>query len=281
MSDNDRLPRVALLCHEGDHIDAEGLATWLAASFDLVGIVLLRNRPGKLLRNVRREIRRSGLLRFLDVAAFRVLYRFRHARSDAAWIAREVDRLRRWYPADLGAVPRLVAGNPNSGEVRAFLERLRPDLLIARCKFILKPEIFTIPSAGTFVLHPGICPEYRNAHGCFWALVKRDLDRVGMTLLRVDPGVDTGPVYLQATYPFDEVRESHKVIQYRVVLENLEAIAATLLAVWKGQARPMSTEGRESAVWGQPWLTAYLAWKTAARRRQMNAPVDTALSRRL
>ena len=41
-------------------------------------------------------------------------------------------------------------------------------------------------SLGTFVMHPGICPEYRNAHGCFWALANRDLARVGMTLLRAD-----------------------------------------------------------------------------------------------
>ena len=201
-------------------------------------------------------------------------------RHDAHGRAREVDRLRRRYPARLEAVPRLVATSPNTEEVRDFLQRLRPDLLIARCKFILKPEIFTIPGAGTFVLHPGICPEYRNAHGCFWALVNRDLDRVGMTLLRVDAGVDTGPIYLQATYPFNEVEESHRVIQYRVVLDNLEAIAATLRSAWNGHASPIRTEGRRSATWGQPWLTAYLRWKAAARRTRANAPGDAALSRR-
>ena len=93
--------------------------------------------------------------------------------------------------------------------------------------------------------------------------------------------MDTGPIYLQATYPFNEVEESHRVIQYRVVLDNLEAIAATLRSVWNGHAPPISTEGRGSATWGQPWLTAYLRWKAAARRRQVNAPSDPALSRRL
>ena len=83
-------------------------------------------------------------------------------------------------------------------------------------------------SAGTFVLHPGICPEYRNAHGCFWALANRDLDRVGMTLLRVDAGIDTGPVYLHGTCDYDEVRDSHIVIQHRAVVDNLDAIGRTL-----------------------------------------------------
>ena len=31
---------------------------------------------------------------------------------------------------------------------------------------------------------------------------------------------------------------------------------------------PVAVEGRESAVWGQPQLTAYLRWKWQARRRR-------------
>lgn len=259
-------PRAVLICHAYDPIDREGLAAWLASSFDLVGIVALVDGPRRVFRTARRELRRVGIRRFLDVLAFRAFYRARLRRADATWIQDEVKRLRSVYPARLAGVPVLEALTPNTPEVRRFLESARPDLVIARCKFILKPEIFTIPATGTFVLHPGICPEYRNAHGCFWALANRDLERVGMTLLRVDAGVDTGPVYLHASYKFDEVRESHMVIQYRVVLENLEAIAATLMAAWRNEARPLSTAGRRSAVWGQPWLTAYRRWKRAARQ---------------
>jgi methionyl-tRNA formyltransferase len=134
---------------------------------------------------------------------------------------------------------------------------------------ILKQSIFAIPRVGTFVLHPGICPEYRNAHGCFWALTRRDFDRVGMTLLRVDPGIDTGPIFLHASYAFDEVEESHSIIQWRTVTENLDAVADILIALSRGEAvQPLCVEGRESAVWGQPQLTAYLRWKREARRRR-------------
>ncbi len=262
------LPRVVLMCHAGDRIDAEGLASWLAASVQLVGIVMLRDRPQRKIRVMQREIRRSGFLRFLDVMAFRLYYRLRLRQGDEAWVAREVARLRAAHPANLQGVPICSAANPNTRDVQRFLGQLQPDLMIARCKFILRSEIFAIPRTGTFVLHPGICPEYRNAHGCFWALVNRDLDRVGMTLLRADKGVDTGPIFLQASYKFNELVESHVVIQYRVVLENLDAIRDALLAVWRGGARPLSTEGRRSAVWGQPWLSAYLRWKIHARAGQ-------------
>ena len=174
--------------------------------------------------------------------------------------------LRRRYPADLDAIPHVIVTSPNSDEAKTFLAQLQPDVVVARCKVILKPDVLELPRVGTFVLHPGICPEYRNAHGCFWALVNRDLDRVGMTLLKADPGVDTGPVYLQASYPFDEVRESHVVIQHRVVTENLDAIGQILLALCRGEkVDVVETSGRRSATWGQPRLTEYLRWKRAAR----------------
>lgn len=115
-------------------------------------------------------------------------------------------------------------------------------------------------------MHPGICPEYRNAHGCFWALANRDLNKVGMTLLKIDKGVDTGPVFGFYSYPFDEVNESHIVIQNRTVLENLDALRGKLIEIFDGSASPLDTTGRQSAVWGQPWLSKYFEWKSLAKR---------------
>jgi folate-dependent phosphoribosylglycinamide formyltransferase PurN len=260
---------VVLICHEQDRLDIEGLASWLANSLRLAGLIVIRDPRSRLWRKAKREITRVGWLRFADVVAYRIYARLRLARGDAQWKAAEVTRLRRRYAADLNDVPRVVVSSPNSNEAREFLERLRPDLAIARCKIILKESIFSIPRIGTFVLHPGICPEYRNAHGCFWALTRRDFNRVGMTLLRVDPGIDTGPIFLHGSYEFDELEESHSIIQWRTVTENLDAIAAILIALSRGeQVKPISVEGRESAVWGQPQLTAYFRWKWEARRRR-------------
>src|SRR6266508_3727418 len=107
-------PRVVLICHREDRLDAEGLATWLATSFNLVGMVELRERPWRVLKRARREIRRVGLLGFADVLAFRAYYRLVHAGRDRRWLDGEVARLRARYPADLQQVPRLAAANPNT-----------------------------------------------------------------------------------------------------------------------------------------------------------------------
>ncbi|HEY4128773.1 MAG TPA: formyltransferase family protein [Gammaproteobacteria bacterium] len=260
------VPRVVLMCHEGDRIDLEGLSAWIATSMDLVGVIKIREQRDRTRQRIRRELQRVGWLRFLDVLAFRVYYRLVWARRDHAWMEAEIQRLRERYPADPSGVMTLVTTDPNSKAVKAFLHWLKPHMMLARCKTILKQEVFTLPSHGTYVLHPGICPEYRNAHGCFWALVNRDKERVGMTLLRVDPGVDTGPMLLQSSYGYDELQESHTVMQYRVVTENLDAIAEKLKAAWRGILEPLPAHERKSATWGQPWLSAYLRWKHVARQ---------------
>jgi folate-dependent phosphoribosylglycinamide formyltransferase PurN len=256
--------RTLLICHEDAPLDRRAMPRWLSSFSTLAGVLVIRERGTRKLERARREIRRIGWLRFLDVTAFRIFYRLRLARRDRQWETGRVRELVARYP-EVDA-PELITATPNSSEAQRFIAAAAPDLVIARCKVLLKEEVFSIPKSGTFVMHPGICPEYRNAHGCFWALVRGDFERVGMTLLRVDRGIDTGRVYGYFSYPYDSYRESHIVIQDRVVFDNLDALAATLERIAAGSATPLDTSGRRSAVWGHPWLTGYLRWKRRARR---------------
>jgi hypothetical protein len=259
-------PRSVLICHRGAILDTEGLTHWLASFSHLAGVVVLDEPPARTFQRVRAQVRRNGIARLLDVFAFRAWYRLHYARSDRAFERQAVAALQARFPEVPASTRVLHARSVNAPETVAFLKACRPDFVIARCKTLLKPAVFEVPSAGTFVLHPGVCPEYRNAHGCFWALVSRDLERVGLTLLRIDAGIDTGPIYGYFTYPFDERTESHVRIQQRVLVENLDGIRDRLLAAVSGAARPLDAAGRRSATWGQPWLSAYIRWRRAARR---------------
>jgi folate-dependent phosphoribosylglycinamide formyltransferase PurN len=260
--------KALLICHEGAAMTQDGLVRWLASFSDVVGMVVLRETRQRVWRRIQREIERVGVLRFLDVVAFRLYYRLFLASRDRAWEEQHLkDMARRYSKVNPKAIPILYSHSPNTPEAAQFIRTQAPDIMLARCKTLLKERIFSIPTKGTFVMHPGICPEYRNAHGCFWALANDDLQKVGMTLLRIDKGVDTGPIYGYYSYKYDEVRESHIIIQHRVVYENLDAIKNKLLEIYHGQAVPLEVCGRASATWGQPWLTCYLRWKCRARRR--------------
>lgn len=258
--------KTVLICHYGAQFDEVIIARWLNSFSDLVGIVLIREPKSRILRRALREIGRSGPLRFLDVLAFRLFYFAAIGARDRRWKRQQLAKFRQSLPDIAPGIPRLITSSPNSPEAKAFAMGLDPDIMLARCKFLLTEAVYSIPRRGTFVMHPGICPEYRNAHGCFWALANRDLKRVGMTLLRIDRGVDTGPVFGYYSYPFDEHHESHIVIQYRVVLENLERLRSKFLEIFAGTAGPIDTSGRASAAWGQPWLTKFIKWKCSTMR---------------
>ncbi|MGE7138620.1 formyltransferase family protein [Luteibacter sp. NPDC031894] len=256
--------RTVLMCHAGDAFDREGLAAWMASFSDLAGVVVIDETGVQKRARIRREWRRLGTWRFLDVLAMRLYYRFKLAATDRAWMDATLANMRRRF-GDVPGVPELRVADANAPEVAAFLRERKPDIMIARSKQLLARRIYRIPRNGCLVMHPGICPEYRNAHGCFWALAERDLDRVGLTLLRIDAGVDTGPIYGYFTYAFDEARESHVRVQYRVVVENLDALAQRVREIAAGEAVPMDVSGRQSGVWGQPWLSRYVRWKRSAR----------------
>jgi hypothetical protein len=219
-------------------------------------------------RRMRRELKRVGIVRFLDVLAFRVYYRLRLARRDRAWEARMLHELTMRFPPVPAGTPVTRERSPNSGSAERFIRDTAPDIVLALSKHILSERIFSIAVKGTLVMHPGICPEYRNSHGCFWALANGDLGNVGMTLLKIDKGVDTGPVFGYFRYAYDEVAETHVVIQTRVILDNLDAIRDRLLDIADDRVEPIPTEGRPSAMWGQPRLISYLRWKRNARRRR-------------
>jgi len=243
------------------------------ASWSELRVIILIEEPGGVLwKRVRREFARVGFLRLLDVLAMRLYYRLALAGRDEQWKAGALGDLQRAYPAISASIPIIRVSSPNAAEVQQALTDAQPDLVLALCKNILAERVFSIPRYGTFVLHPGICPEYRNAHGCFWALASDDVERVGATLLRIDKGIDTGPVFAYFRAPFDEANESHIVIQHRMVLDSLQEIQASLLKIVTGDETTIPTTGRRSHEWGQPWLSRYFRWKSRARRRANARP---------
>ena len=254
--------RTLLICHHDARLDREVLPRWLASFSGLAGIVVVRDSRRQLWRRARRELKRSGVVGLLDVVAYRLYHRVRLSREDARREDALARRLEARYPAVPSGVPTLEVSSPNGAGAADFIRKARPDVVLARCKHLLKREVFELARTGTFAMHPGICPQYRNAHGCFWALASGDRENVGMTLLKIDAGVDTGPIYGFFRRPLEDPAETHTSIQDRVVFENLPEIQEALLAVHEGRARPIEVAGKPSAVWGQPRFTAY--WR--ARR---------------
>ncbi|MFM8445053.1 MAG: methionyl-tRNA formyltransferase [Methylococcus sp.] len=77
---------------------------------------------------------------------------------------------------------------------------LRPDLcIVAGLNRILKAKaIERLPPI--FNIHPSLLPAYRGGTPEFWHLAD-GVEQGGVTLHRIDPGIDTGPIVMQRSFP--------------------------------------------------------------------------------
>jgi methionyl-tRNA formyltransferase len=84
-----------------------------------------------------------------------------------------------------------------SPEAQAWLEEKAPDIavLIAYGQ-ILPARLLAIPRLGWINLHASLLPRYRGAAPIAWAIARGET-RSGITIMQIDPGMDTGPILLQ------------------------------------------------------------------------------------
>ncbi|GAB6183830.1 methionyl-tRNA formyltransferase [Thermodesulfovibrio hydrogeniphilus] len=68
---------------------------------------------------------------------------------------------------------------------------------------ILPKEVFNAPKYGCINLHASLLPKYRGAAPIQWALIKGE-KVTGVTIMQIDEGLDTGPIYLQKEVPIDD-----------------------------------------------------------------------------
>jgi UDP-4-amino-4-deoxy-L-arabinose formyltransferase/UDP-glucuronic acid dehydrogenase (UDP-4-keto-hexauronic acid decarboxylating) len=76
-------------------------------------------------------------------------------------------------------------------------------LLNVHSLFIIAPAIVQAPRYGSFNLHPGSLPQYAGLNTVSWALY-RGAHEYGVTLHKMDAGIDTGPVVFQTHFPVSE-----------------------------------------------------------------------------
>ena len=86
----------------------------------------------------------------------------------------------------------------NNEEFRAELERIAPDAIIVVGYGRIIPQwMIDLPRYGNLNLHGSLLPKYRGAAPIQWAIARGE-SVTGVTTIRIDAGLDTGDILLQA-----------------------------------------------------------------------------------
>ncbi len=102
--------------------------------------------------------------------------------------------------AELG-IPVLQPPTLRDPDVLAQLRALAPEAIVAVAYGqILRPELLAIPAKGVLNVHPSLLPRWRGASPIAGAILGGD-EETGVTIMLMDPGMDTGPVLSQVRYP--------------------------------------------------------------------------------
>lgn len=81
--------------------------------------------------------------------------------------------------------------------VRRALTGYRPDLVVVYgWNWIMPPEVLALPTHGVVNIHPSLLPRYRGPNPV-GAAIRNGESHIGVTVHRMDEGVDTGNILVQ------------------------------------------------------------------------------------
>jgi methionyl-tRNA formyltransferase len=128
-----------------------------------------------------------------------------------------------------------------------FFKRLQPDaVVIIAYGQIIPGRLLEIPRLGWINLHASLLPKYRGAAPIHWAIVNGET-RTGLTTMRIDPGMDTGPTLLgwETTIAPDETAPE---LARRLAAAGPDLMVATLRQYDRGEIRPVPQEHAQATL---------------------------------
>ena len=98
-----------------------------------------------------------------------------------------------WQPASL-----------KDPDVVAQITVVKPDLIVVAAYGLILPQaVLDIPTHGCINVHASLLPRWRGAAPIQQAILSGDAE-TGISLMRMEAGLDSGPVYVSAATPIDD-----------------------------------------------------------------------------
>lgn len=139
--------------------------------------------------------------------------------------------------AGFAGIPIIAITCGNEAGALARIAALAPDVIVVACfPWRLPPALLALPPLGCLNVHPSLLPKGRGPEPVFWTL-RRGERETGVTIHRMDAGLDTGPIAAQTAItvpegiraPDLELRLAH--LSADLLTETLPRLAAGDLAL--------------------------------------------------
>ncbi|HAG68741.1 MAG TPA: methionyl-tRNA formyltransferase [Lachnospiraceae bacterium] len=129
-----------------------------------------------------------------------------------------------------------------------YLKELKADaFVVAAYGRILSKELLELPGLACINVHTSLLPRYRGAAPIQWAIINGD-KTTGVTIMRMDEGLDTGDILLQREVPI-EPSDTAESLSLKLMDAGGRLTAEALKLIEEGRAvyTPQNTEGASYA----------------------------------
>lgn len=127
-------------------------------------------------------------------------------------------------------------------EAAGWLAQRRPQALVVVAYGQLLPAaVFEAPSMGAINAHASLLPKYRGAAPIQWAIARGEV-LTGVTTMRIDAGLDTGPILMRRETPIGP-RETAVELGVRLARLAADLMLATLRGLAAGTVAPSPQNG--------------------------------------
>jgi methionyl-tRNA formyltransferase len=143
--------------------------------------------------------------------------------------------------AEAHGIPVLTPTSLRKPESQAALRDLSPDVVIvAAFGQILPPAVLELPPFGCLNVHASLLPRWRGAAPIAAAILAGD-EETGVTIMKMDPGLDTGPILRQRATPIGE-EDTRESLGQRLAGLGAELLLETLPDWLAGRIRPQAQD---------------------------------------
>ncbi len=136
-------------------------------------------------------------------------------------------------------------GEINSQEWRDKIASFEPDIIAVFGTSLLKDETIKICPDGILNMHLGLSPYYRGSGTNFWPLYNNEPQYVGVTIHKIDVGIDTGPIIHQGR-PKIEKGDNQHTIGNKTIIVGEKLMEKSINELINGTAKfyPQTSKGK-------------------------------------